>query len=126
MNNENIILAERVKRGRPSKAKPVIDLDEEVNKRGRGRPKKETIIDENTEVIKKSRGRPPKEKEVKERVPRGRPRSVDIIDKVEYQKQYYQNNKEKYTGDYTCIHCNLLCSYSNKSRHIKTHHPDII
>ena len=107
MNNENIILVERVRRGRPSKAKPVIDL-------------------EHNNIEPKRRGRPPKEKEVKERVPRGRPRSVDIIDKAEYQKQYYLNNKEKYTGDYTCIHCNLLCSYSNKSRHMKTHHPDII
>ena len=107
MNNENIILVvERVKRGRPSKVKPVIDLND---------------------IQPKRRGRPAKTKEeVKERVPRGRPRSVDIIDKAEYQKQYYLNNKEKYTGDYTCVHCNLLCSYSNKSRHMKTHHPDII
>ena len=106
MNNENIILVvERIKRWRPSKVKPVIDLND---------------------IQPKRRGRPAKEKEVKERVPRGRPRSVDIIDKAEYQKQYYLNNKEKYTGDYTCVHCNLLCSYSNKSRHMKTHHPDII
>ena len=100
MNNENVILVQRVKRGRPSKAKPVIDLDAEP----------------------KRRGRPSKEKETKDRVPIGRPRTVDIIDKVAYQKEYYLKNKDKYKGDYSCPHCNLLCSYSNKSRHMKKHH----
>jgi hypothetical protein len=108
-SKENILLViERVKRGRPKKV--VINLDEnvEINKRGRGRPKKEILI--------------------KERVPVGRPKKLDIIDKVEYNKNYYQQNKDrvKIVGDFVCPHCNKISSLANKLRHLKSHHPEII
>jgi hypothetical protein len=59
------------------------------------------------------------------RIKRGRPRTVNIVDKAEYQKQYYEKNKEKYKGDYLCIYCNVLCSISNKYRHIKKYHSNL-
>ena len=108
-SKENILLViERVKRGRPSKAKPVIDLDQEINKRGRGRPKKEILI--------------------KERIPVGRPKKLDIIDKMEYNKNYYQQNKDrvKIVGDFECPYCCKLSSLANKLRHFKKYHPEII
>ena len=108
-NKENILLVvERVKVGRPKKV--VLDFDEnvEINKRGRGRPKKEIIE--------------------KERVPRGRPKAIHIIDKVEYNKNYYQQNKDrvKIEGDFECPHCNKISSLANKLRHIKKYHPEIV
>ena len=58
------------------------------------------------------------------RVKRGRPKNNVVFDKLGYCKDYYENNKKKWQGDFVCVHCNLLCSKSNKSRHIKTHHPE--
>ena len=85
-----------------------------VEKIKRGRPKK---------VINES-----EEKEVKQRIPRGRPRKLmlDMVDMVQYRKTYYANNKDKYVGDFTCPHCNFVISLSNKSRHNKKHHSDVI
>jgi len=57
-----------------------------------------------------------------ERVKRGRPRTVNITDKAEYQKQYYEKNKEKLKGDFLCLKCNVLCSISNRYRHNKRYH----
>ena len=56
-------------------------------------------------------------------IARGRPRSVDIINFKEYQKEYYERNKEKTKGDYLCETCKLLCSKANKSRHNAKYHP---
>ena len=64
--------------------------------------------------------------EIIERVKRGRPRTVNIIDKAEYQKQYYEKNKNKLKGDFLCPKCNVLCSISNKYRHNKRYHPSVI
>ena len=104
-NKENILLVvERVKVGRPKKQ--IIELEKERVQRGR--PKKEIIE--------------------KERVPRGRPKKLDIIDKMEYNKNYYIINKDKMKveGDFTCPHCNKLSSLANKLRHIKKYHPEIV
>jgi hypothetical protein len=68
------------------------------------------------------RGRPRKEKEeeiIVEKKPVGRPRTINITNIKEYHKLYYEKNKEKTKGDYLCENCNLYCSKSNKSRHIK-------
>jgi len=77
----------------------------------RGRPKKiitEPVITEQCIEIK--------------HIPRGRPRTVDITDFREYQKDYYEKNKEKTKGHYLCVQCNLLCSKANKSRHNVRYH----
>jgi hypothetical protein len=58
------------------------------------------------------------------RVKIGRPRTVNITDMADYQKQYYEKTKNKYKGDFMCPHCNALCSISNKTRHFKRFHPD--
>jgi hypothetical protein len=58
--------------------------------------------------------------EAPQRVKIGRPKKYEIFDRETYNKQYYQNNKSKYMGDYLCPSCNLLCSLSNKSRHLKS------
>jgi len=69
-----------------------------------------------------------KEVEIKpQRVKWGRPRSINVdIDKKEYQKLYYETNKEKTKGDNLCEHCHLLYSKSNKTRHMKKYHPEVI
>ena len=58
------------------------------------------------------------------RVQRGRPRTVNITDMKQYGKEYYEANKDKFKGDMLCPHCNLICSKSNKSRHLKKYHPE--
>ena len=51
------------------------------------------------------------------RVKRGRRVIHENFDRKEYNKKYYENNKDKHTGDYHCTTCNVLCSFSNKTRH---------
>jgi len=60
------------------------------------------------------------------RVKHGRPRTVNIIDKKEYQTTYYEKNKDKTKGDALCPHCNLLYSKSNKTRHNRKYHPELV
>ena len=85
-------------------------------------------MNEDLKFIK--RGRPKKIKDIQYEdvkiVKRGRPRTVDIIDMKEYQKLYYEHNKEKTQGNYLCDKCGYLCSKANKSRHNKTYHCEII
>jgi hypothetical protein len=61
----------------------------------------------------------------KPKLKRGRPFQEihKDFDRKEYNKNYYENNKEKYTGEYHCLICNIYCSISNKTRHnnSKTH-----
>jgi rubrerythrin len=86
-------------------------------------------MDEDLKYIK--RGRPLKKNQdipiddVK-KTKRGRPRTVNIMDIKEYQKLYYEHNKEKTQGHYLCDKCGYLCSKANKSRHNKTYHCEII
>jgi len=60
-----------------------------------------------------------------QKIRRGRPRSLGIIeadcyDVKDYNKSYYERvYKEKTKGDYLCIMCNVFCSVANKSRHNK-------
>ena len=55
-------------------------------------------------------------------------KKLDIIDKVEYNKNYYQQNKDrvKIVGDFECPYCSKISSLANKLRHLKSHHPEII
>ena len=88
--------------------------DIEIKRVKRGRPKKpivEEIIIYEDKVT---------------RMPRGRPRTVNITDKKAYNKTYYESNKDKHTGDYYCAKCNLICSVSNKSRHNQRYHSEIL
>ena len=57
--------------------------------------------------------------EVIKRVKLGRPRSNFMTpeERKEYRREYYENNKDKYMGDFLCVHCNVIISKSNKSRH---------
>ncbi len=54
------------------------------------------------------------------RIKRGRPKKEVEFDRATYNKNYYQMNKEKYTGDYYCPICGVLCSKANKSTHNKS------
>ena len=54
------------------------------------------------------------------KIKRGRPRTLNIIDIKEYQKSYYELNKEKTKGDFPCDICKCNVSKSNKSRHMKS------
>jgi hypothetical protein len=95
-----------------------------ITKLSKGRPKKEKII---SDVVKK-RGRPPKAKEPVivlclpvdgeiKLIPKGRPKQFDMTSE-EYNKMYYQNNKEKTKGNAICESCKVYYSKSNRSRHI--------
>ena len=53
------------------------------------------------------------------KIKRGRPKTVEV-DKKTYQKLYYENNKEKTTGDILCESCRVMHSKANKSRHLKS------
>ena len=53
------------------------------------------------------------------RVKRGRPPALENFNRKEYNKKYYELNKEKTKGLYLCDVCNVYCSISNKSRHKK-------
>ncbi len=61
----------------------------------------------------------------KPKLKRGRPFALvkKEFNRIEYNKNYYENNKEKYIGEYHCLACDIYCSISNKTRHIrsKTH-----
>ena len=63
--------------------------------------------------------------EVIKRVKIGRPQKPELTDEYRknYRKEYYLTNKEKYMGDFLCVHCNVIISKSNKWRHSnsKTH-----
>lgn len=50
----------------------------------------------------------------------GRPKNPIEFDRKEYNKSYYRRNKEKTEGTYECPVCHLLCSVSNRSRHLKS------
>jgi len=64
---------------------------------------------------------------IPQRVKHGRPRKINVdIDKKAYQKLYYEMNKEKTKGDALCPHCKLLYSKSNKTRHNRKYHPELI
>ena len=103
-----------------------------ISKLMKGRPRKEKII---SDVVKK-RGRPPKikipeePKEIHEdvipKIPRGRPKLFDLSTE-EYNKMYYEKNKEKTKGTCLCDVCNVLISKSNNSKHLKSkYHQDKI
>ena len=55
-----------------------------------------------------------------QKIKRGRPKTINLIDMKQYQKEYYERNKEKTKGDIHCISCNVLHSKSNKTRHLKS------
>ncbi len=56
------------------------------------------------------------------KVPRGRRPTLNLknSDMKEYRKTYYEQNKEKYTGQCICNICNAIYYKSNKSRHMKS------
>ena len=49
----------------------------------------------------------------------GRPKRETEFNRKEYNKEYYKNNKDKYIGEFYCPTCSLMCSLSNKSKHLK-------
>lgn len=53
-------------------------------------------------------------------IKRGRPQKYINFDRKEYNKQYYETNKEKTKGNFLCKSCSLFCSLSNKSRHMNS------
>jgi len=59
---------------------------------------------------------------------RGRPQKYTNFDRKEYNKQYYEANKDKTKGNFLCKDCLLYCSLSNKSRHMnsKIHQENLI
>ena len=50
-------------------------------------------------------------------IKRGRPPIYTNFDRKEYNKQYYEMNKEKHKGFIICQVCHVYCSKSNKTRH---------
>ena len=55
-----------------------------------------------------------------QRIKRGRPKIIENFNRNNCNKLYYENNKEKFSGDYHCKTCNVICSKSNKSYHNKS------
>lgn len=55
-----------------------------------------------------------------QRVPRGRPKTLDFKTKQEYFRHYYRNNRDKWNHDFFCDTCELYSSFANKSRHNKS------
>ncbi len=55
-----------------------------------------------------------------QRVPRGRPKTLDFKTKQEYFRHYYRNNRDKWNHDFFCETCELYSSFANKSRHNKS------
>ena len=53
------------------------------------------------------------------KIKRGRPPKLENFDRKNYNKCYYENNKENTKGTYFCTVCCVRCSKSNKSRHNK-------
>ena len=49
----------------------------------------------------------------------GRPKLDKEFNRKEYNKEYYKNNRDKYIKEFYCPTCNVMCSYSNKSKHLK-------
>jgi hypothetical protein len=111
----------------------IMESVNEIVKLSKGRPRKEKIL---TDVVKK-RGRPPKVKEpiiilcslidnisdsmineIKS-IPKGRPKQFDMTEN-EYNKMYYEKNKEKTKGNNVCDSCKVYYSKSNKSRHMNS------
>jgi hypothetical protein len=56
------------------------------------------------------------------RVKIGRPKNPELSeeDRKNYRKNYYEKNKDKYMGDFLCVHCQCIISKSNKTRHNAT------
>lgn len=55
-----------------------------------------------------------------QKIKRGRPKTINLVDMKQYQKDYYERNKDKTKGDILCSSCNVLHSKSNKSRHFNS------
>lgn len=59
------------------------------------------------------------------RVKRGRPAGAlgikgETMTKAEYNKRYYEKNKEKFKGDLVCGCCSCLVNKMNYARHCKS------